>query len=85
MLFIIARTTAARAAFYVGSSASSVTAGTSNIVLDTVVSNTLNTPYNTTNKLVTSVPDNCVYWFQLSVGVPADTHTNTRLNGLPYL
>jgi hypothetical protein len=49
-----------------------------------VVTNTLKTPYDTTTKLVTSVPDNCVYWFQLSVGIPNNTKTNTRLNGLPY-
>jgi hypothetical protein len=33
---------------------------------------------------VTSVPDSGVYWFQLAAGVPANTQTNTRLNGLPY-
>jgi hypothetical protein len=71
-------------AFYVGSSAASIAANTFNIAFDMLITNTLNTPYNTTTKLVTSVPDNCVYWFQLSVGIPAYTHTNTRLNGLPY-
>jgi hypothetical protein len=49
------------AAFYVGSSAASIAADTFNIVFDTLVTNTLNTPYNTTTKLMTSVPDNCVY------------------------
>ncbi len=69
----MATRTAARAAFYVGSSASSVTAGTFNIVFDTVVANTLDTPYDATTKLMASVPENCVYWFQLSVGIPANT------------
>jgi hypothetical protein len=70
------------AAFYVGSPAASIAANTSNIVFNTLVTNKLNTPYNTTTKLVTSVPVNCVYWFQLSVGIPANTQTDTRLNGL---
>ena len=53
-------------------------------MFDAPVTTTVYSPYNVTSKTVTSVPDSGVYWFQLAAGVPANTQTNTRLNGLAY-
>jgi hypothetical protein len=61
-----------------------IAANTANIVFDAPVITTVSSPYNITSKTVTSVPDSGVYWFQLAAGVPANTQTNTRLNGLQY-
>jgi hypothetical protein len=61
-----------------------IAANTANIVFDAPVITTVYSPYNITSKTVTSVPGSGVYWFQLAAGVPANTTTNTRINGLPY-
>jgi hypothetical protein len=45
---------------------------------------TVYSPYNVNSKTVTSVPDSGVYWFQLAAGVPANTQTNIRIEGLLY-
>jgi hypothetical protein len=71
-------------AFYVGSNVTTIAASTANIVFDAPVTTTVCSPYNINSKTVTSVPDSGVYWFQLAAGVPNNTQTNTRLNGLPY-
>jgi hypothetical protein len=70
--------------FFVGSSVTTITANTANIVFDAPVTTTVYSPYNINSKTVTSVPGSGVYWFQLAAGVPANTQTNTRLNGLQY-
>jgi hypothetical protein len=70
--------------FHVGSNKTIIAANTANIVFDAPVTTTVYSPYNVTSKYMTSVPDSGVYWFQLAAGVPANTQTNTRLNGLQY-
>lgn len=44
----------------------------------------VNSPYNATTAQLSTVPMSGIYWFQLSAGIPANTATNLRLNGLPY-
>lgn len=63
-------------AFYIGASATTIAANTSNILFDNVITSAGNSTYDFTTK--------AVYWFQLAVGVPANSPTTTRLNGLPY-
>jgi hypothetical protein len=71
-------------AFYIGSKVTTIAANTTNIVFDYPVTTTVSSLYNINSKTVTSVLDSGVYWFQLAAGVPANTLTDTRLNGLPY-
>lgn len=67
--------------FYIGTSATLLPPST-NLVLDQPYINVYG-PYDATNDILTSVSQKGVYWLQLSVGVPVNSTTDTRLEGLP--
>lgn len=67
--------------FYIGTSAALLPAST-NLILDQPYINFYG-PYDETNDILTSVSQKGVYWLQLAVGVPANSTTDTRLQGLP--
>jgi hypothetical protein len=71
-------------AFYVGSNMATIAANTANVVFDAPDIATVYSPYNINSKTLMSVPNSGDYWFQLAAGVPANSQTNTRLNGLQY-